>query len=457
MPGAGDDFVLGHDGQAEFPDARVDGFSDWFVTARMRQGGNALTVTYGHGSPFVFALYAGGNPRLTFTTKPRIWSGSAQSAALAITIREKHYGLFGPSGSTWSGLDGETWTNKLGGRDYFSIALLPDNSPETLALFAAHAHAHVIDTKVVWRYEPEQSTVTTSFNYKTVPREGKETNTIFALYPHQWMNTQTALLPQSYNSVRGVMKLGKGSSFTTRHTFPGVLPALPDVGGCEAGKLKGYIDSELRSLQNARVGDTYWEGKRLGKIASLVPIAEQAGHTEAVDAFSSELAARLEMWFSATNGAGALKSKGVFYYNQNWGTLIGYPASYGSDRELSDHHFHYGYFIRAAAEVARRNRAWGEDARWGAMLKMLIRDAANPERGDTLFPFLRNFDPYAGHSWASGAGNFADGNNNESSSEAMNAWAGLILWGEAMGDSKLRELGIYLFTTETGGHQCILV
>ena len=114
------------------------------------------------------------------------------------------------------------------------------------------------------------------------------------------------------------MKLGKGSSFTTRHTFPGVLPALPDFGGCEAGKLKGYIDSELRSLQNARIGDTYWEGKRLGKIASLVPIAEQAGHTEGVDAFSSELAARLEMWFSATNGAGALKSKGVFYYNQNW-------------------------------------------------------------------------------------------------------------------------------------------
>ena len=98
--------------------------------------------------------------------------------------------------------------------------------------------------------------------------------------------------------------------------------------------------------------------------------------------------------------------------------------------------------------MARRNRAWGEDARWGALLKMLIRDAANPERGDTLFPFLRNFDPYAGHSWASGAGNFADGNNNESSSEAMNAWAGLILWGEAMGDSKVRELGIYLFTTE---------
>ena len=115
MPGAGDDFVLGHDGQAEFPDARVDGFSDWFVTARMRQGANALTVTYGHGSPFVFALYAGGNPRLTFTTKPRIWS-TAQSAALAITIREKHYGLSGRvvrHGRGWMARPGPT--NSVGG------------------------------------------------------------------------------------------------------------------------------------------------------------------------------------------------------------------------------------------------------------------------------------------------------------------------------------------------------
>ena len=30
----------------------------------------------------------------------------------------------------------------------------------------------------------------------------------------------------------------------------------------------------------------------------------------------------------------------------------------------------------------------------------------------------------------------------------MNAWCGLILWGEATGDRSLRDLGIYLFATE---------
>jgi len=82
------------------------------------------------------------------------------------------------------------------------------------------------------------------------------------------------------------------------------------------------------------------------------------------------------------------------------------------------------------------------------MVKMLVRDIASPDRRDPLFPFLRCFDKYAGHSWASGDANFADGNNQESSSESLNAWYGLILWGAATGDAALRDTGLFLFNTE---------
>ena len=71
---------------------------------------------------------------------------------------------------------------------------------------------------------------------------------------------------------------------------------------------------------------------------------------------------------------------------RDWGTLIGYPASYGSDVELNDHHFHYGYFIRAAAEVARRDPAWAEDENWGGMVKLLIRDIASTDRDGHAVP-----------------------------------------------------------------------
>ena len=91
-------------------------------------------------------------------------------------------------------------------------------------------------------------------------------------------------------------------------------------------------------------------------------------------------------------------------------------------------------------------------------IELLIKDFANSDREEMKFPFLRNFEPYAGHSWASGnamdlmdhEGNVVaePGNNQESSSEAVNAWASLILWGEATGNQTIRNMGIYLYTTE---------
>jgi len=65
------------------------------------------------------------------------------------------------------------------------------------------------------------------------------------------------------------------------------------------------------------------------------------------------------------------------------------------------------------------------------------------------FPFLRSFDVYAGHSWAAGHGAFGDGNNQESSSEAMNFASAAILWGEITNQPEIRDLGIYLHTTES--------
>jgi endoglucanase Acf2 len=243
------------------------------------------------------------------------------------------------------------------------------------------------------------------------------------------------------------MKLGQGSGFATQVKFPGVLPSLPNAGGCDPARLATYLNAEA-SQPDPPTKDTYWEGKHLGKLATLIPIAEQFGVKEAEATLRKKLKARLEHWFTAAAPDGQLKSRGLFYYNANWGALIGCPASYGSDTELNDHHFHYGYFAKAAAEIARRDPDWAADERWGGMVKLLIRDFASPDRKDPLFPFLRSFDPYAGHSWASGHARFGDGNNNESSSEAMNAWAGLVLWGEATGDRALRDLGIFLYTTE---------
>ena len=446
MGGGKNDFVLGHSAQLKFPDARLHDFSDWFLTTAFAADGKSMKFTYGHGSPFVYAIYEGGNPTLTFDAQPSVWSGNAQSAVLGISVNTKAYALFGPAGCSWSGLDSKTITCDMKGKTHFSVALLPDKSQAALDLFTRHAYAHVTGSKVEWSFDEKTSVLKTQYTFTTQPHEGTETATLFALYPHQWMRSKDALTEYVYPSVRGQLKLMRGSGFSTQMTFPGVLPALPDKGSYDKAVLRKLV--EAGSAKENNLKDTYWGGKRLGYLASLIPIAEQVEASAARDQLYGEMKERLEKWFTPVDAAGAPKKQGCFYLNKNWGTLIGYPASYGSDVELSDHHFHYGYFIRAAAEIARHDPQWAADENWGGMVRLLIRDIANPERNSPDLPFLRNFDPYAGHSWASGKGVFFDGNNQESSSEAMGAWAGIILFGQAVGDKKLRDLGIFLFTTE---------
>jgi endoglucanase Acf2 len=448
MPdGTGEDLVLGHSAIAEFLDARVDGFSDWFVRAALASGENGMTVSYGHGSPFVYATLRGGGAKITLPRPPKVWYGDAQSPTLGITVSGRHYGLFGPRGSTWSGLGGNVLLNHAGGAAWFSLAVLPEGTEEVIELFREHAHAHVVDTRFGARYNLGRGTVEATYTFVTQAHEGGTRQTLFALYPHQWRRTTTELLDYEYDSVRGKMKLGRGSSFATEMAFPGVLPALPDAGACDRTRLAAYLDEELKRV-DPEVRDTYWDGKHLGLLASLVPLAEQAGGRERAAALHDKLRGRLETWLRAEDGHGRPKRAMLFAYDGRCGTLIGCPAAYGSDAELNDHHFHYGYFIKAAAELARRDPSWAAPGRFGGMVELLVRDVASHDRDDPMFPMLRCFDPYAGHSWASGHAKFGDGNNQESSSEAMNAWCAMVLWGEAAGSRAVRDVGAILYTLE---------
>ena len=109
----------------------------------------------------------------------------------------------------------------------------------------------------------------------------------------------------------------------------------------------------------------------------------------------------------------------------------------------NDHHFHYGYFIHAAAIIAYLDPSWltvnnSMNLEW---VNMLVRDAASPSASDTLFPFSRMFDWYHGHSFAKGLFESADGKDEESSSEdALFAYA-IKMWGRVSGDESMEARG----------------
>ncbi len=436
-----EDLMLGVAG-LNAPDARVDGFSDWTVTAAWSDGTRSLKATFGHGLPFVYATRSGGNALIVFNGAPTIWSNGGN--VLGVTVNGHHYGIFAPSGATWT-LSGTTLQSTLAGKSYFSVAVLPDNTATTLNFYKNHAYAFVTSTAASWSYAEASARLTTTYNVTTSVQEGTETRPLLALYRHQWLNTSNALTSYTYVSPRGTLKVLQGSSFSTDMTFNGVLPALPDKGSYNRTTLYNYVNEVYAAGNFLPNGTgTYWTGKALGRLAALVRIAEQVGHTAARDAFLSALKSKLQDWFQAPDG----KTSNLFYYNNTWGTLIGYPAEYGSDTELNDHHFHYAYYIMAAATIAQYDATWASDTNWGGMVKLLIKDAANWESTETRFPRLRNYDPYAGHGWASGHGGFGAGNNQESSSESINFSTSLVLWGAATGNKTIRDLGIYLYTNE---------
>src|SRR5262249_1004084 len=274
----------------------------------------------GHGLPSVSATKAGADALATFIATPTVWANSG--SVVGATVNGHHYGIFGPSGSTWA-LAGTSLQSSLAGKDYFSVAVLPDATPATLAFFASHAYAFVTRAAVSWSYDAATAQLTTTFAATTTPMEGSATNALLGLYRHQWLNTASPLTAYSYVTPRGAMKLLDGNTFSTVLTFGGVLPALPDRGDYDRATLNAYVNAVYNESSHFPPGaGTYWTGKALGRLAALVRIADQLGNTTARDGFLAAMKAKLQDWLQAPDG----KTSNLFYYHGTWGTLIGYPA-----------------------------------------------------------------------------------------------------------------------------------
>lgn len=446
-----EDFRLGVAGLTA--DGKVDGYSDWTVSELWSNGSSSLRTTFGHGLPFVYATKTGGNATLTMTGTPRVWSTA--NGAVGFTVNGHDYAAYGPTGSSWS-TSGTTISSSLNGGAFFSVAVLPTATTDSARLAALnaylpYAHNHVTGTTVSWSYDEASARLTATYAFTTTAKQGSATGTVFALYPHQRDHLSgTTLSAYSYVSPRGPMKVAIGATrFTTVTPFHGVLPQLASTGfpagSSDANQLNGYVNDVAATDPFAGFGeDTYWTGKAIGRATQVIQIANATGNTAARDKLLSSVKTRLTDWMTASPG----ETQRAFFYNKPWGTLIGYPASYGSDTDLNDHHFHYGYYVVGAATVAQFDPSWAADSAYGGMVDTVIKDAANWDRSDTRFPFLRDFDIYAGHDWAAGHGAFGAGNNQESSSEGMNFASGLIQWGQVTGDKTVRDLGIYLYTTQ---------
>ncbi|KAI0477775.1 glycoside hydrolase family 81 protein [Xylariaceae sp. FL0804] len=193
--------------------------------------------------------------------------------------------------------------------------------------------------------------------------------------------------------------------------------------------------------QQSNQNSMYFSGKALAKFASICytandllknPTMAQTGLNNLKTAFA----------LFATN-----KQQYPLYHETAWGGLVS-SASYATGNDgadfgntyYNDHHFHYGYFIFAAAVIGRLDPSWLTPANVD-FVNSLARDISNPSTNDKYFPVSRMFDWYHGHSWAHGLYETLDGKDQESSSEdAMHAYA-LKMWGKTNKDANMEARG----------------
>lgn len=433
--------LIGVDGTAS-ERTTVSNHSDWSVTYAW----NNMEATVLHGSPMVYFTKTSDAPvKITATST---MSASGNVLTVSGGFNNASYAVFAPEGSVWN-VSGTTATSTLNGKNYWSAVMMQGTS--VADKFKPHAFVFPKETRAEYAYNESTGEVTATYRFVTDVKEGTETRPVMGMLPHHWGNlkTQPQMLGVSYSTVRGELKMVADDSFTTSLRFTGVLPVVPAM----QNSATGYSQAELNRLVDDVVNnsglsdwtDSYNDGQLLNRLMQAARVAAQSGYTHGFDRAFAMVKQHVERWLTYSQGDVAF----LFYYHQPWQTMLGYPAGHGQDSNINDHHFHWGYFIAAAAFIEQYQPGWAQ--RYGDMINLLVRDAASPDRDDTMFPYLRNFSVFGGHAWANGmigTEPMGPGIDQESTSESMNFNTALINWGSVTGNKKIRNLGIALYAIE---------
>lgn len=442
-------------------DSRIKDWTDWTVSFRSFESDSRyMDVTLGEGMPAVWCEFTGIEPLIALGGQPGKGSRGKSAAkffdingtatmlpatgdALGISYEGHTFAVFAPDGTKFDQTDAGIAVRFTGKSSFLVVCPLP--SQQDMGLFHQHAFAVPRDTQLSWNYDRNAGSIATTWKVITEPLKlGAPKTIIQGFLPHHWREN-TAKLDlngPSYATIRGTMKCGAGDTFTIAYPFNGILPNFPapTAKSFDQERIKELLAQHYTDPNKILGGDTYWGGKEVERYAQAAFIAAQL-NDPSLAVILGKLRRAMENWFTYTPD-----EKGQFFafYPRHKG-LVGFPASYGS-QHFTDTHFHQGYFVYAAGLLSQLQPDFA--AGYGEMARMVARNYANYDRKDTRFPRFRTFDIWRGHSFADGKG-FPDGNNQESTGEAVNSWAGMILLGEALGDEELTAAGVMGYSFET--------
>ncbi|TMW63185.1 hypothetical protein Poli38472_002126 [Pythium oligandrum] len=211
-------------------------------------------------------------------------------------------------------------------------------------------------------------------------------------------------------------------------------------------RILDHLKSDIQSDWSIPVGGSYYfNGKAAQKYASLCLMANDASIVGQDKSLLSTCLSKLRtvmMPFVSNSWTNKLQ------YDLVYGGIVsseGFKkndlgADFGNTM-YNDHHFHYGYWLYTSAIINYLDPSWSELPRLNAMANLLARDVANFDTNDQFFPRFRSFDWFRGHSYSHGVTPFADGKDQESTSEDINFSFALYLLGKTTNNQAMATVG----------------
>ena len=385
------------------------------------------TLTLAEGSPFVFYR---AKTDSTFVISGVGTVVDASSAYLRYTKAGHAYAIAGYDKTTIS-REGSTATVRVPANGLATFYALPDASTDPLHDLAGNELANVSTVS-----STENTHSLTTFTYHTANNRP----TVFVQMSYSDApSSQTTSLVQ-YDSIYGPMQATSGNEFTLSAPLVSASNSL-DLTHLSDDEKKQIIASLQKDITSTSITaqDSYFAGKGLARAANLLQLAESLGEADK----SAQLIAMLKSAFASR------LAPTYFYYDTALHGMAATTAAFGSE-DFNDHHFHYGYFLYAASILASYDTSFLTEYR--DRINLLAADIAS-YTGSKDFPLQRNYDAYAQHGWAAGLAPFADGNNQESSSEAINAWNGAALWGKVTKNDALEQSATWMLSNESATAQ----
>jgi len=323
------------------------------------------------------------------------------------------------------------------------MALLQDDAIQ--AALDASVETIPIGADITVSYSNCVDKTVADYVYRWKTMGGPSSNLLMMALPHhmQIIQEPSIAVDHSYRSMKGRMTAILGDSWTLREPLTDIQWTAPrEVPRSKRSAIAEALERDM----NKRAGyyASYWNGKELSAMARLILIAEELGNETVAQHIRSNLKTDLDVWLTANNS-------NHFVFDSTWNGIstAGGMDDINMDFGLAwynDHHFHFGYFIYAAAVLGKSDKVWLNQRK--DRILDLLRDFANPSKQDTYFPVTRNKDWFDGHSWASGLFGFGDSKNQESTSESTNAYYAVYLLGEALGDQQMSLWGRLLLAME---------